>query len=127
MSRQASTAVLGMNEHNLWVSNAPGSTLFMPVGDASEQLLSLLAIFAGGGYLIVDDRTQRPTGDLAPFVRSGLLDEAKPVRLTFYAGGQTWPAPLHDHHAHPPLTASVAVATAARGTATLLASSRHGP
>ncbi len=42
-------------EHNLWVANAPGSTLFMPVGDASEELLGLLVLFVGSGYLIFDD------------------------------------------------------------------------
>jgi hypothetical protein len=69
-------------EHNLWVANAPGSTFFMPVGDASEEFLGLLAILVGSGYLIVDDQAQRPAGDLTPFVRSGLLDEAKPFPLS---------------------------------------------
>ena len=31
-----------MLEPNLWMANAPGSTLFMPVGDASEQVLGCL-------------------------------------------------------------------------------------
>ncbi len=64
-------------EHNLWVANAPGSTLFMPVGDASEELLGLLTLLVGSGYLIFDDRAQRSAGNLDPFVRSGLLDEEK--------------------------------------------------
>jgi hypothetical protein len=71
-----------MLEPNLWMANTPGSTLFMPVGDASEQLLGLLAIFVGNGYVIMDDRAGRPAGDLGPFIRSGLLDEDKRFPLT---------------------------------------------
>jgi hypothetical protein len=62
---------------NLWMANAPGSTLFMPVGDASEQVLGFLAMVIANGNFIVDDEAGRPAGDLAPFVRSGLLDETK--------------------------------------------------
>jgi hypothetical protein len=67
---------------NVWMANAPGSTLFMPVGDASEQVLGLLAMAIANGSLIVDDEAKRPAGDLAPFVRSGLLDETKPTPLS---------------------------------------------
>jgi hypothetical protein len=67
---------------NLWMANAPGSTLFMPVGDASEQFLGILSIALGNGYLIVDDEAGTPAGELAPFVRSGLLDEAKKFPLS---------------------------------------------
>ncbi len=70
-------------EHNLWVANAPGSTLFIPVADQSEEWLALLAIFAGSGYMLIDDYAKRPAGNLAPFIRSGLLAETKPVPLSF--------------------------------------------
>ncbi len=68
---------------NLWMANAPGSTLFMPVADASEEVLGLMAMSIANGSLLVDAETGRPAGDLAPFVRSGLLDEAKmaPIQL----------------------------------------------
>jgi hypothetical protein len=53
--------------HNLWDSNMPGSTLFMPICDVSYSLISLIAQFvdarlerfaatAGRGMHIVDDR-----------------------------------------------------------------------
>jgi hypothetical protein len=53
--------------HNLWDSNMPGSTLFMPVCDVSFSLIGLIAQFvdarlerfaatAGRGMHIVDDR-----------------------------------------------------------------------
>ncbi|HSJ23059.1 MAG TPA: hypothetical protein VK929_00140 [Longimicrobiales bacterium] len=69
-------------EPNIWMANAPGSTLFMPMGDVSEQLLGILAIFLTHGYQIRDDMAKQPAGDLAPFVRSGLLHEEKVFPLS---------------------------------------------
>jgi hypothetical protein len=71
-----------MLDPNFWMANAPGSVLFMPVGDTSEQVLGLLALFVGNGYVIMDDQTKQPAGDLTPFIRSGLLDEAKVFPLS---------------------------------------------
>jgi hypothetical protein len=71
-----------MLDPNFWMANAPGSTLFMPVGDASEQVLALFALFVGNGYVIADDQAKRPAGNLAPFIRSGLLDEGKVFPLS---------------------------------------------
>jgi hypothetical protein len=71
-----------MLEPNLWMANAPGSTLFMPVGDASEQVLGLMAMALGNGNVLVDDAAGRPAGDLARFIRSGLLQEGKRVPLS---------------------------------------------
>jgi hypothetical protein len=71
-----------MLEPNLWMANAPGSTLFMPVADASEQVLGFMAIALANGNVLVDDLAGRPAGDLAPFVRSGLLQEDKRIPLT---------------------------------------------
>lgn len=62
---------------NIWMANAPGSTLFMPVADCSETFLGILGIFIANGYVIVDTEEQRPAGDLAPFIQSGLLNESK--------------------------------------------------
>lgn len=67
---------------NLWMANAPGSTLFMPVGDASEQVLGLMAMALANGSVIVDDAAGRPAGDLAPFIRSGLLDDTRRTPLS---------------------------------------------
>lgn len=71
-----------MLEPNLWMVNAPGSTLFAPVGDASEQVLGLMAMSLANGNVLVDDIAGRPAGDPAPFIRSGLLDESKRVPLS---------------------------------------------
>jgi hypothetical protein len=67
---------------NLWWANQPGSTLFMPVADASEEALGLLALMIRHGVMVVDDRTGEPAGDLEPFVRSGLLDRDKRLALS---------------------------------------------
>jgi hypothetical protein len=74
-------------EHNLWVGNAPGSTLFMPVSDTSETFIQMLAIFVGSGYWVFDDTAKKPAGELDRFYKSGLLNEAKPVPLSFVEQG----------------------------------------
>jgi hypothetical protein len=71
-----------MLEPNIWMANARGSTLFMPMGDVSEQFLGILAIFLANGYVIRDDIAKRPAGELVPFVRSGLLDGDKAFPLS---------------------------------------------
>lgn len=71
-----------MLEPNLWMANAPGSTLFMPIGDASEQVLALMAMAIGNGNVLMDDQRGRPAGNLEPFIRSGLLDGNKRMPLS---------------------------------------------
>ena len=66
---------------NLWMVNKPGSTIFIPVSDASEQFIALMALAASNGAMLVDHETGQPAGNLAPFVRSGLLNEAKQLTL----------------------------------------------
>jgi hypothetical protein len=67
---------------NLWWANKPGSTLFMPVADASEEALGLLALMIRHGVMLVDHETGEPAGNLEPFVRSGLLDGRKQLPLS---------------------------------------------
>ncbi len=71
-----------MLEPNLWMANAPGSTMFMPIADASESVLGLMTMALANGNVIVDDMASRPAGDLEPFVRSGLLQADKRVPLS---------------------------------------------
>ncbi len=66
---------------NLWMANKPGSTLFMPVGDVSEQFLGILALAISNGVMIIDHETGKPAGNLTPFVRSGLLNDKKRILL----------------------------------------------
>ena len=67
---------------NLWWANRPGSTLFMPVGDASEEFLGILALMLRHGVMVVDEQTGEPAGHLEPFVRSGLLQREKRLPLS---------------------------------------------
>jgi len=72
--------------HNLWASNMPSSTLFMPVCDVSFSLIGLIAQFVDhklerfapkhrGGMNVVDDRHGfRPAGT-ERWLDSGFLDE----------------------------------------------------
>ena len=71
-----------MLDPNFWMANAPGSTLFMPVGDASEQVIGLIALFIANGYVLMDDQEKRPAGNLDPFMRSGLLQNEKKFPLS---------------------------------------------
>jgi hypothetical protein len=71
-----------MLEPNLWMANAPGSTLFLPIADASEQVIALLAMAIANGNIVIDDATGRPAGRFEPFIRAGLLDDAKRVPLS---------------------------------------------
>jgi hypothetical protein len=66
---------------NLWWANRPGSTLFMPVGDAAEECLGFLGLMIRHGVMVVDHETGEPAGNLEPFVRSGLLDREKQLPL----------------------------------------------
>jgi hypothetical protein len=82
-----------LSGHNLWDSNMPGSTLFMPVCDVSFSLIGLIAQFVdpqlerfaakdGPGMHIVDDRHGfRPAGT-EKWVNSGFLDEHNIVPLS---------------------------------------------
>ncbi|MEZ4363065.1 MAG: hypothetical protein R3B48_22930 [Kofleriaceae bacterium] len=67
--------------HNVWNANRPGSTLFAPVVDLTQQMLDVLTIYLGMGFLPYDTRHERPCGDLRPFLRSGLLDEQRLLPL----------------------------------------------
>jgi hypothetical protein len=67
---------------NLWWANRPGSTLFMPVADASEECLGILALMTRHGVMVVDHDTGEPAGNLEPFVRSGLLDPEKRLPIS---------------------------------------------
>jgi hypothetical protein len=66
---------------NLWWANKQGSTLFMPVADAAEECLGLMALMIRHGVTVIDHETGKPAGNLEPFFRSGLLDPAKKYPL----------------------------------------------
>lgn len=71
------------SSHNIWNGNTPGSTLFIPVANVSEQMLAILFIATGSGYTTFDDMKGAPAGKLAPYFNSGLLNENKKYPLSY--------------------------------------------
>lgn len=63
--------------HNLWNANKPGTTLFVPVIDLTQQMMDLLAVYLGMGFTPFDPQNGRVCGNLDRFVRAGLIDGAK--------------------------------------------------
>jgi hypothetical protein len=78
--------------HDLWNSNMPGSTVFMPVCDVSRGLISLIAQFVDpglrryappkGGWNIVDDRRGFRSAGAEQWLKGGLLDSERIVPLS---------------------------------------------
>jgi hypothetical protein len=78
----------GLFQHNLWVTNKPGSTLFMPVTDISKDLIRLMINMCdpkggryidGGGYYIVDERKGMRAAGCEKWAQKGVLDKNKPL------------------------------------------------
>src|SRR5581483_2714876 len=63
--------------HNLWNANKPGTTLFAPVIDLTQQMMDLMAVYLGMGFTPFDPQNGRVCGNLDRFIRAGLLDGAK--------------------------------------------------
>lgn len=63
-----------IESHNFWVANQPGSTLFVPLVDLTQQVLAGLAIVLGERAIPYDTLHNRPCGNLEPFIRQGLLN-----------------------------------------------------
>ena len=78
--------------HDMWDSNMPGSTLFMPVCDVSRALISLIAQFVdpalrryaqpSGGWNIVDDRLGFRSAGTERWLKGGLLDAERIMPLS---------------------------------------------
>jgi hypothetical protein len=82
----------GIWPHNQWVTNKPGTTIFMPVIDVTKDLIKIILNMSdgkagryagqGGGYFIVDDRHgMRPCGN-QKWADNGLLNPKKILTLS---------------------------------------------
>jgi hypothetical protein len=82
----------GVWPHNQWVTNMPGTTLFMPVIDVTKDLIKLILNLCdskagrysgeGGGYFIIDDRNgMKPCGN-QKWVDNGFLSKKKIMTLS---------------------------------------------
>lgn len=73
-----------ISEHNLWNASTPGSTVFAPITDVAQQMVAFLAVMVSNGYTLFDDRAGRPAGDLDPYFKTGLIDPAKRLPISFF-------------------------------------------
>jgi hypothetical protein len=63
-----------VSPHNYWNANKPGTTLFIPIVDLTQQLLDFLAIYLGSGFAPYDPVNGRYCGALERFASLGLVD-----------------------------------------------------
>jgi hypothetical protein len=70
-----------MDAHNFWNANRPGTTLFIPIVDLTQQLLEFLAIQMAEGVVPWDPMRNQPCGNLERFIRSGLLDSRQQASI----------------------------------------------
>jgi hypothetical protein len=67
--------------HNYWVANQPGTTLFIPIVDLTQQALDFLAIALGERAFVYDALHDRPCGELDRFVKREMLDPERRLPL----------------------------------------------
>ncbi len=67
---------------NMWDANMPGSTLFMPISDVTEELINALMLQADLGQYLVDDRNGMRPCISERWIREGWVDT--PVPLTMF-------------------------------------------
>jgi hypothetical protein len=78
--------------HNHWVTNRPGSTVFMPVTDVTKDTIKFILnmvdskngryVRETGGYTIVDDRKGMKPAGCEKWVKSGFLNKSKILPLS---------------------------------------------
>lgn len=70
-----------ISSFNLWNMNMPGTTLFMPVSDLTEEYINVIMLQADFGQYIVDDLNgNRPTIS-EKWIREGWVDTPVPLTM----------------------------------------------
>ncbi len=70
-----------MNSFNLWNMNMPGTTLFMPVTDVTEEYINAMMTFVDFGQYLIDDlHGNRPLID-EKWIREGYVDLPVPISV----------------------------------------------
>jgi len=70
-----------ISSFNLWNMNMPGSTLFMPVSDITEEYINVIMLYADFGQYIIDDRNgNRPTIS-EKWIKEGWVDTPVPLTM----------------------------------------------
>ena len=70
-----------MEGHNTWVSNQPGTTLFIPVADLAQHLIATLCYLVQNGFCITDDYNHRSIPGMERFRE--LVDVEHPFPLSY--------------------------------------------
>jgi len=72
----------GLFEFNQWNTNKPGTTLFVPVTDVTEEYINLLTLYCANsyGFTIIDDLTGKPTGT-EKWIKKGRVKDAVKMSL----------------------------------------------
>ncbi|MEE9252557.1 MAG: hypothetical protein V3U74_04305 [Thermodesulfobacteriota bacterium] len=69
----------GLFDFNQWNTNKPGTTLFIPVTDVTEEYLNLLLLYCSHsyGFTIIDDLERKPAGQEKWIKRGRIKDSVK--------------------------------------------------
>ena len=70
----------GLFDFNQWNTNKPGTSVFIPVTDITEEYLNLLTLYCSHsyGFTIIDDLTGKPAG-VEKWIKIGRFIEFKSV------------------------------------------------
>ena len=73
----------GLFDFNQWNTNKPGTTVFIPVTDITEEYLNLLHLYCSSSYAfqIIDDLTGKPAG-MDHWIKQGRIKEN--VKLSLF-------------------------------------------
>jgi hypothetical protein len=73
----------GLFNFNQWNTNKPGTSVFIPVTDITEEYINLLLLYCSStyGFTIIDDLTGKPAG-IEKWVKMGRLKEQ--VKLSLF-------------------------------------------
>lgn len=73
----------GLFNFNQWNTNKPGTSVFIPVTDITEEYINLLLLYCSNtyGFTIIDDLTGKPAG-IEKWVKMGRLKEQ--VKLSLF-------------------------------------------
>ena len=73
----------GLFEFNQWNTNKPGTSVFIPVTDVTEEYINLLTLYCSHtyGFSIIDDLTGKPAG-VEEWIKKGRLKSE--VKLSLY-------------------------------------------
>ncbi|MGH7900928.1 MAG: hypothetical protein ACRENZ_04250 [Thermodesulfobacteriota bacterium] len=73
----------GLFNFNQWNTNKPGTSVFIPVTDITEEYINLLLLYCSStyGFTIIDDLTRKPAG-IEKWIKIGRLKEN--VKLSLF-------------------------------------------